>query len=158
MSSLTPITQTTMCGRSERSSLDGLARFLAEHDFRAHETLESWPLLTGRKSLRSSLTLDSPLGMTESGDALEFGVFPGLSPLTWANFLEIYSSTNQPKQVVGRGTFPGFGRSLDEDGEAVIQPVKSLSEFDGCTAYERLKGKIRFFDSDWCVSWIPTLS
>jgi hypothetical protein len=156
MTDFNPITQTPFRGEHDESVYKSLSEYLDRHGFTSQEALEYWPLLTRRTTLQRFLALHELFKLTIDvpGDIAEFGVFQGHSLMTWANLLEIYSTTDRSKQVLGFDTFSGFPGFSSQDGLTDNEKErKTLSALRDDSAYLRLKDAIRMYDNDRFVPW-----
>ncbi len=116
-----------------------------------------FPVLIRRQMLKRFLahtelfkqTLEVP------GDIAEFGVFRGLSLMTWANLLECYCIGDRTKTVYGFDNWEGFKGIEKEDGAEVDSVQKYKGGFSPKKYYEELENAINIYDADRFIPWKP---
>ena len=121
------------------------------------DAVKLFPVLTRRQMLKRFLahtelfkqTLEVP------GDIAEFGVFRGLSLMTWANLLECYCIGDRTKTVYGFDNWEGFKGIDKEDGAEVVSVQKFEGGFSPKKYYKELESAIDIYDADRFIPWKP---
>lgn len=132
-----------------------LEKHISNFEIDAASAVFHFPILARRQWLKRFLahtelfkrTLDVP------GDILEIGVFRGLSLMTWANLLEIYSVGDRTKVVWGVDNWKGFQSFSEADGASDKNVGKEIGGFNPQRYFEELQSAISLFDSDRFVPW-----
>ncbi|WP_200860475.1 TylF/MycF/NovP-related O-methyltransferase [Methylomonas sp. MK1] len=89
------------------------------------------------------------------GDIAEFGVFRGLSLMTWANLLETYAIGDRTKVVYGFDNWQGFTGFSSEDGQLTPEVNKVFGGYDSSGFKSELEAALAIFDADRFVTWKP---
>ncbi|WP_445366950.1 TylF/MycF/NovP-related O-methyltransferase [Methylomonas sp. BW4-1] len=142
---------------TDQSTEDRLQQHCANFDIDPLTAVKLFPVLARRQWLKRFLahaelfkhTLNVP------GDIAEFGVFRGLSLMTWANLLETYAIGDRTKVVYGFDNWRGFTEFAAQDGKPTAEVDKVLGGYDSSGFKSELEAALAIFDADRFVPWKP---
>jgi len=142
---------------SDQATEDRLREHCAQFEIDPLTALKLFPVLARRQWLKRFLAHAELFKQTLNvpGDIAEFGVFRGLSLMTWANLLEAYAIGDRTKVVYGFDNWQGFTEFSAADGKPAAEVNKVLGGYDSSRFKTELEEALAIFDADRFVSWKP---
>jgi len=142
---------------TDQATEDRLREHCAKFGIDPLNAVKLFPVLARRQWLKRFLAHAELFKQTLNvpGDIAEFGVFRGLSLMTWANLLEAYAIGDRTKVVYGFDNWLGFTEFSAEDGSPAAEVNKVLGGYDPSHFRNELEEALAIFDADRFVPWKP---